>query len=231
MSTECFQVRSSLGVYVLGAIEPAERAMVDAHLGTCRRCRDELVLLAGLPALLGHVTEEQITQASAPPKELLDALLTQATRQNRARRRRNRVWLGVAAAAAVVMAGAGVFGGTRIGDVRPAPYVTTTIAPPVAAAARIVSGKDPATGVRAQITMEQREWGTAFTVRLTGAPGGAKCRLIAIGADGRRDVAGGWQVESTGYDDFRGSSMIPRDRITSLEVRTIGGQRLLTIRT
>lgn len=32
----CEQARISLGVYVLGAIDPAERAMVDAHLETCQ---------------------------------------------------------------------------------------------------------------------------------------------------------------------------------------------------
>ena len=36
---ECADARPSLGVYVLGAIEPAERSLVDAHLMTCRDCR------------------------------------------------------------------------------------------------------------------------------------------------------------------------------------------------
>ncbi len=49
----------SLGVYVLGAIDPAERALVDAHLATCRDCRDELAGLAGLPALLARVSTEE----------------------------------------------------------------------------------------------------------------------------------------------------------------------------
>ena len=44
-----------LGVYVLGAIDPADRALVEAHLTTCRDCRDELAGLAGLPALLSRV--------------------------------------------------------------------------------------------------------------------------------------------------------------------------------
>ncbi len=46
---DCPEARISLGVYVLGAIDPAERALVDAHLATCRDCRDELAGLAGLP--------------------------------------------------------------------------------------------------------------------------------------------------------------------------------------
>jgi hypothetical protein len=58
----CEQARISLGVYVLGAIDPAERAMVDAHLATCQACRDELDGLAGLPALLAMVSTEEALQ-------------------------------------------------------------------------------------------------------------------------------------------------------------------------
>ena len=39
---DCAQARISLGVYVLGALEPAERAAVDTHLATCEGCRAEL---------------------------------------------------------------------------------------------------------------------------------------------------------------------------------------------
>jgi len=31
-SADCRDIRHALGVYVLGAIDPAERAMVDSHL-------------------------------------------------------------------------------------------------------------------------------------------------------------------------------------------------------
>ena len=56
---DCAEVRLSLGVYVLGAIDPAERAQVDSHLASCRDCRDELAGLAGLPALLARVAVEE----------------------------------------------------------------------------------------------------------------------------------------------------------------------------
>jgi hypothetical protein len=52
----CAEARQALGVYVLGAISPAERALVDRHLAVCRDCRDELAGLAGLPGLLGCLT-------------------------------------------------------------------------------------------------------------------------------------------------------------------------------
>jgi anti-sigma factor RsiW len=229
MSTECARLRILLGVYVLGAIEPAERAAVDAHLSRCHRCRDELAALAGLPALLGRVTEEQIAQLSPPPADLLDPILGQVAGESRTRRRRNRVWLAVAAAALVVATGTGVGVATRIGDTRPAPAATNTPRP-LAVTGTTLSGNDPATGIRAWITMQPKHWGTAFAVRLAGAPPGARCRLIVIDKQGRSDVAGGWQVEYEGWGNFYGSSMIPRDEIASVEVRTVEGRRLLRVR-
>lgn len=56
---DCAEARLSLGVYVLGAIDPAERALVDSHLAGCRDCRDELAGLAGIPALLSRVGAEE----------------------------------------------------------------------------------------------------------------------------------------------------------------------------
>ncbi|MGH3238449.1 MAG: zf-HC2 domain-containing protein, partial [Streptosporangiaceae bacterium] len=113
----CTDARPSLGVYVLGAIEPAERSLVDAHLATCRDCRDELAGLAALPALLARVNPDEISRICAddavrtvtedrPPGELIGTVLDLAE----ARRRRSRWRLAAAAAVVVVIAG-GLFGG------------------------------------------------------------------------------------------------------------------------
>jgi predicted anti-sigma-YlaC factor YlaD len=51
----CASIRLELGVYLLGAIEPASRAVVDRHLVACPSCRAELSGLAGLPSLLRRV--------------------------------------------------------------------------------------------------------------------------------------------------------------------------------
>src|SRR5689334_17075959 len=48
----CAGIRSQLGVYLTGAIAPADRVVVVRHLTACDGCRAELAGLAGLPALL-----------------------------------------------------------------------------------------------------------------------------------------------------------------------------------
>jgi anti-sigma factor RsiW len=55
---ECGEIRLGLGVYVLGAIEAADRVAIDAHLACCTACRDELAELVGLPELLRRVTAD-----------------------------------------------------------------------------------------------------------------------------------------------------------------------------
>lgn len=227
---ECSRTRVSLGVYVLGAIEPAERAEVDAHLSVCQRCRDELASLAGLPAMLGRVTEDQIEQLGPPPEELLGSILAKAAEETRGQRRSRRLRLLASAAALVVVTGVGV--GAVTGVMRDGGGGTVT-KPPVpsasAAPATTVWGNDPVTGVQAQIAMQPKRWGTAFTVRLSGAPYGVHCRLIAIDKHGNTDIAAGWEVEYAGTADFAGSSMFQRKDITSVEVRTLEGERLLHV--
>ena len=55
----CAGIRMALGVYVVGAIEPADRVLVEQHVALCGECRAELAALAGIPALLNRVTLEQ----------------------------------------------------------------------------------------------------------------------------------------------------------------------------
>jgi predicted lipoprotein with Yx(FWY)xxD motif len=51
-SGACAGVRAQLGVYLTGAIHPADRAVVVRHLASCAICRAELAGLSALPALL-----------------------------------------------------------------------------------------------------------------------------------------------------------------------------------
>ena len=56
------EIRRALGVYVVGAIDPADRAVVEAHLAWCVDCREELARLAGLPGQLGSVPAADVTR-------------------------------------------------------------------------------------------------------------------------------------------------------------------------
>ena len=195
---ECTDARPSLGVYVLGAIDPAERALVDAHLVTCRDCRDELAGLAGLPALLARVNPDEISRICAddtvrtgtrvvteepPPGELIGKVLDLA----QARRRRT-LWRFAAAAAAVAAIAGGLFGGLN------SMHTVQTVAIPVNAG----SGQwetihtTSVTGASASIAYSQQLWGAAFKVLTDHIADGTTCQLWVVHPDGTRTLVAGW---------------------------------------
>jgi predicted lipoprotein with Yx(FWY)xxD motif len=105
-------VRAELGVYVLGAIAPAERATVVRHLASCRPCRDEVAGMAALPALLRKLPAETLAQltgqgtlsgAPGPVSALQDRLIEHLARRQRRQRWRTRA----AVAVLIAVAGAG----------------------------------------------------------------------------------------------------------------------------
>jgi len=196
---DCTDARPSLGVYVLGAIDPSERALVDAHLVTCRDCRDELAGLAGLPALLARVNPDEISRICAddtvrvgshpgmddqPPGELIGTVLDLA----QARRRRNR-WRFAAFAAAVVVIAGGLFGGLRsLGT-------TQVVKVPLFAGAghwETVHATSSVTGASAVVSYSQQLWGDAFEVLVDHIPTGTTCQLWVVHPDGTRTQVAGW---------------------------------------
>jgi predicted lipoprotein with Yx(FWY)xxD motif len=61
----CADIRPLLGVYLTGAIAPADRAVAVRHLAACADCRAELAGLAGLPGLLRRPPVHAAAEASA----------------------------------------------------------------------------------------------------------------------------------------------------------------------
>ena len=101
---DCADIRLSLGAYVLGSLEPADRSIVEHHLADCPSCRAEVSQLAVLPGLLGRLTVEQVAAEppTAPPAGL-ERLLSAAA-DHRRRTRRLRLW----SAAAILLLFVGI---------------------------------------------------------------------------------------------------------------------------
>ena len=179
-SADCRDIRHALGVYVLGAIDPAERAAVDGHLSTCPECREELAGLAGLPALLRRVPVGEAQQLAdddldelpgpeVPSDEMLRSLLARAKQARQARR-----WRGLAAAAAVVLV-AGVAGAAGASALQ---HSGGAGSGPVATHFTSVSATDPVTHVAATVRYSPRNWGTVLRTRVRNVPAGARCQLV-----------------------------------------------------
>lgn len=193
----CGGVRHALAVYVLGAIEPAERAVVDAHLASCPQCRQELAGLAGLPALLRRVTQAEAAGLSAGDDAgdrglgsalALSALLGQAVR---ARRHRLRVQLAAAAAAGVIAGAGSVLGWNA------AQGTADLFMPGPAAGAGSMAkagAVNPHTLAHATVRYAPAPWGLRLQVRVSGIAAGTDCELEVISSSGQRLMAGGWLI-------------------------------------
>ena len=196
---DCTDARLPLGVYVLGAIDPAERALVDAHLVTCRDCRDELAGLAGLPALLARVNPDEISRIRAddtvragshagaddrPPGELIGTVLDMAE----ARRRRTR-WRFLASAAAVVAIAGGLFGG--LSSITTTPTVPIPVSP-AGTNWETVEATSSVTGASASVAYSHELWGDAFEVLVDHIPVGTTCQLWVVHPNGTRTQVASW---------------------------------------
>jgi len=230
---ECGEARPSLGVYVLGAIDPAERGLVDAHLLTCRECRDELAGLAGLPALLARVNPDEISRIGAndtvytaasddPPEELLGTVLGLAE----ARRRRNR-WRYLSAAAAVVAIAGGLFGGLSS-----ATSTTKTVAIGFTngtATWDVANGTNAATGVTGTVAYAHQLWGESFQVLVDRIPIGTTCQMWVVHPDGTRTEVAAWTTASDeGKVWYAGSMPSSAGSLGTFQI-TAGNQVLLTV--
>jgi Putative zinc-finger len=189
----CRQIRQALGVYVLGAIDPAERAQVDEHLATCPECREELASLAGLPAMLRKVpvveaerlaaAEEDPELTGMPSPEILTSLLGRTANVRRIRR-----WRGLAAAAAVALVA--VAGGAAVTNALE-PGGSQPTRPTIGATWQQTSGTGPA-GAHLTVRYRHKPWGTEMEVNVTGLRPGSVCEFQVTNKAGGKSVVGSW---------------------------------------
>jgi hypothetical protein len=226
--SECNEVRQALGVYVLGAIDPAERSIVDAHLPHCLDCREELAGLAGLPALLGRVPyadaerlalgDEELEEA---PAELLDALLAQVSSRRRARRWRV---IAVAAAAAIIaVGGGGLAGGILMSHQNPPAQATGQ------GNSYLVKGSDATTHVTAHIDYSAARPGTKIQVQVTGIPNGTHCQFWVTTTTGQHLWAGAWTVNSKYGDWYSATTTAAMSQLRSFDISGAHGKILVKV--
>jgi hypothetical protein len=205
---DCHEARLSLGVLVLGVIDPEERPALEAHLTTCERCSAELAELAVLPGLLHRLDPVAAASGLPVPSPRFQDRVVAAGRVARARRRCRLVAaLGTAAAviAAALLAPALVRGDEPASN-------------PVAGRSIVVDRTDPRTAVHARVSLAPEDSGTQLTLVLGGVRPGEHCRLVARDFAGRHETAASWVATYTGSASVTGTTSFPRRSITSLQV-------------
>lgn len=221
--------RDDVGVYVLGALAPAERTRLEDHARTCAECTATLREFQGLPGLLSRVSESDLEPGpddASEGAEVPPGLLSRV--EVRARRARRRRAVLVAAAAVVVLV-LGVLIGRALPDpsgttVEAAPTRTLTLAPAVATS--------PVFG---EASLVARPWGTAIELRCrTSAAGGPVDTgprpvyvLTVTGSDGSTSEVARWSPPPGQDADVSGAVDLMPQQVSRLAVRTETGQVVL----
>ncbi|GAA3009874.1 anti-sigma factor family protein [Actinokineospora diospyrosa] len=226
----------SLGAYLLGALDPAERSAFEVHAAGCADCRRELVRLAPLPGLLHRISAADFEDTPEVPADLravdqvdppswydddpLDAeppapvpapapVATAVPEIDMSRRARRWALMAAAAAVVVALSVGGVLVYERLHEKEgPQPVMVSW------------SATDPASGVRADIDLTDRAWGTEVKIRLHDVPPGKPCKLVVRGRDGYPEVAGWWATSYGEGESIPGSTSINLTRISRVQVMT-----------
>jgi hypothetical protein len=220
-TTGCQHVRQSLGVYVLGAIDPAERAEVDAHLAGCPQCREELAGLEGLPALLARVPSDEaerialaVDEPAGDASDVIELapLLDRIAQDQLAQRRRVNRWRGLAATAAVMLIAAG----SAIGAIATSGHSTYAAS---LSSWQTAQGTDSVTHARVVVKYTAVPGGTSLDTEIYGIPAGTTCEFWVMGSHGQRWQAGSWTVTSTWQDTwYPRSSPVQEGSVRGFEI-------------
>ncbi|HET9898366.1 MAG TPA: zf-HC2 domain-containing protein [Streptosporangiaceae bacterium] len=190
----CRTFRELLGVYVVGAIEPNERSVVDSHLNQCYGCREELASLAVLPALLHRIPSAEAEQLAQPDEEAAERddpapqVLARLLDEVGARRRARRLRGVLAAAAALIIAVGGGVGVSAVTGGQPRPAATGNL--------DVVSTHRG--NLSMTVTYGGLSWGTQMSVKVRGVHAWTWCKFWVTTADGSSMLAGGWLIGPNG---------------------------------
>jgi putative zinc finger protein len=225
------------GVYVLGALAPAQRLAFEAHMDDCAVCRAEVNELAVLPGLLGRLDEPAVARVADRLNEpamartpndatnLIPKVLIRVHRQ-----RRNRRF--AALAGAVAVACLALFAGLTM------PHQTTTPRTSVSATAvahsmRQVKADAP---ISAQVSLWPVDGGTQLRLKCTyetdnylpTSKSPASFQLYVFSRNGAPpQQLGTWSAKPGQTLTIPGQTAWPMTNVARVELRSSNGTPLL----
>ena len=215
-----------VGAYALGVLDDRAATRFEEHLVDCDECAAELESLLPIVEAMADVDPTDVTVAAPTP--IGAARSARATRTPGVGRLRplmakHRLTdrpraMAVAAATIGVLAlgiggvivGAQWTGGESPGVTAQQPGLTSVPAPPVnteppgvggpdAPEGEKFSATDPVTGVRADVILTGKDWGTQVSYALSRLTGPMECRLVVVRTTGATETVASWIVPREGY--------------------------------
>ncbi|ROP63624.1 putative zinc finger protein [Curtobacterium sp. PhB130] len=227
--------------YVLGSLPNDERLEYERHLETCAACRAAVAELAGVPGLLGRLPAEDAVAIADPdgrPDPAPERTLASVAHRVQGRRRRRRALVAVTAGLAVVAA---VLGGVAVGGARVEPAAPTASAlaggaspaPAGGASERYAMTSGSATGLRVDLDVTGKAWGTRFDWGCTyggrdwGSDSAVMYDLVVVRKDGTDETVASWTASGREAAGLAAATDVPLHSIASVEVRLHDDPRAL----
>ncbi|MFF1879136.1 anti-sigma factor family protein [Leifsonia sp. NPDC058230] len=237
------------GAYLLGALSSADRRAYEEHLRTCDACTAAVSELAGLPGLLGHVSEAEAfalleadqTAGQGVPQgqttsireaERLSAdgsnpdLLGGLLRAARRRRIRTRWWAAgsLAAAAVIVVLSAIVVSSLLMPTLTPAPEAGKSV---------VMTQVEPS-GLSADIKLVAEPWGTRIESRCSyadwdgQAPGRSwTYAMVVTDRNGRETQISTWEAAPGTTVEPTATTSVAVADIASVDIRSAANGTVL----
>lgn len=209
-----------LGAYLLGGLDTEDLEKFGSHLQRCPKCRDELVRLEKMPALLDALPVPEavaLTAVSAgqgapaaPAAEAPALLLSELSRRRRKVRRRWAALVGAVAAACLAV-------GLAMGPVLNRPAQPD-------ASYSVQSGD----GLQFSIDLARKTWGTELAVNGSSLPSDGTLSLWVRDRAGGEDRACAWTATPSGRVRVTGATPIQLASISSVELRD-GSQHAVAV--
>ncbi|MGP4043562.1 anti-sigma factor family protein [Streptomyces sp. 2A115] len=207
-----------VGAYALGVLDEAEAFRFEDHLMECPQCAVQIRELTPTTRSLrayAQATPRSVHPMTQAGPALLDRLIDDIASARRSGRRR---WLFAVAASVVFAVGGPAVAALSGGEGSNGERIAAT---------------DPGTGVWAEVTTLNRAWGSEVDLKVKDSSGPRPCELVAVGRDNSEEVLLSWTVPK---DDgqppsaMQGAAAMHPDEIARYEVRTRGGDRLVTLK-
>lgn len=237
----------TLGVYLLGALDPAERSAFESHLSYCEICRGELVRLAPLPGLLNQITPEDfaetlpstgtegaatITMPAAatepvPPPVPVQSPMPQDEAPRRNRPKKYRPWHNRGPRTDRprnrrywrVTAAAAAVVVLALAAVFGWQAIRSDNTPPPQASGVVWSGATPDGKIRVEATLTSHKWGTEIQSKIHGLPPGQKCYYLVWDTEGYKEQGGWWSTDHNPNDVIPSATSIPLKQIDRMELK------------
>jgi Putative zinc-finger len=248
------ELHFDVAAYALGVLDERDAARFEDHLIECPTCAIELESLLPVVDILADVDADALVAVEQSRRDglVLKQMIGEVKKE---RRRANSRRLYSLAAAVVVFAmlsiGALFAGGKWFTPDQASPTRTTAQSTPSAQrgsdqldplplsdgvgiggpelTGERFGGTDPRTGVRADVALEKKDWGTQVSFAVSNIKGPLLCRLVAVRTDGNSEVLTTWSVGERGWGTaanpdpllLQAVTALPRDDIAHLQVQSV----------